>query len=231
MKLLSSRLFLSFCFLEFLFAFVDASPGWRTRPRLKAHSFHSRQSTAWPPSGHDSNPTCADFNIGASDSGSATGSQVCVAVSGSNVIVTYPSGSWTYNEVHVNINPSSSSPPTGAPGQYNFNSQCSVGGGGSSASCTIPLSAIKTECPSIGCDETMNIITHADVNQGTGTGGGVQVGNAAGKYFNFKFKCPTTSSTSTTTTQPTTTTTQPVTRPLQRGPPRHHYDTSHDKYY
>ncbi|KAL7908549.1 hypothetical protein GGI35DRAFT_493641 [Trichoderma velutinum] len=96
------------------------------------------------------NPTCVPFQIGNSQNPPyvLSGTGVCVTVSGSNFVFTYPTlpaGS-SYNDVHmwIGTSPPTASTPGTAPGQFPYSNGpgkgCTITAGGTGATCTIPIS-------------------------------------------------------------------------------------------
>lgn len=111
---------------------------------------------------------CVDFGTGAPNGYHSFG-EVCVDIDTTNIKVTFPTlptGN-SYTDAHLYLG--CEAPTNRAPGQFPYNSYCSVSG--TSASCTVPLSAFT--CGPITCNEQLFIAAHATVSgpfSGTGWG-------------------------------------------------------------
>ncbi|RAK76324.1 uncharacterized protein BO72DRAFT_497102 [Aspergillus fijiensis CBS 313.89] len=152
------KLMLSFAVLNLLSTLVTAGPEkWMPRARYKRHSIFPRQSST--PTGV--NPTDSSFFIGQVD----YGTDVSLQISGSNLIVNYPvTKDFIYTDVHVWIGTGTA---PGNPGGYPYtlgNGACTLNGGATSATCTIPISGITTKCDTT---TKYNIVTHASVKSPT----------------------------------------------------------------
>jgi len=97
--------------------------------------------------------------------------QVCVTISGGNLVVTYPTISGTYTDLHVDVETSPITQTNQAFWPYTLGKgQCSASGG--TASCTIPIQPSWRVC-----GETLYIAVHAsftlaDGSSNTGWGNG-----------------------------------------------------------
>lgn len=167
---------------------VQASP----HDNIDVRAAHLRSRSI---SGHN----CVDFGTGGPN-GYVSFGNVCVDVSSTSITVTYPtlpSGD-SYSAAHLYLG--TSAPTNSAPGQFPYNSYCTVSG--TSASCTVPLSALKF---SLTCSSTLYVAAQADVtgSVGAGTGWGGKQGTAGvtnidascnpnancARYWSFSVSC------------------------------------------
>jgi hypothetical protein len=135
---------------------------------MKLHTFFQTfvGALAFPPSNQTSPPalpnarsfnlaardlsgsSCLAFNIGnCPHSGCTKLGQVCISISGGNIVVTYPTltGDNTYTGIHVYVGLTCQT--NRAPGLFPYNDvntpqDCSIGNGGTTAQCTISQSGL-----------------------------------------------------------------------------------------
>uniref|UniRef100_A0A093V356 Uncharacterized protein n=1 Tax=Talaromyces marneffei PM1 TaxID=1077442 RepID=A0A093V356_TALMA len=147
--------------------------------------------------------SCLAFGVGnCPGPGCTTLGQVCINISGGNVVVTYPTltGGNTYTGIHVYVG--LTAPTNRAPGLFPYNNvntpqDCSIDIEGTTAQCTIPQSNFA----SLGCNTQLFIAAQGDVSfRGSNTGTGWGLGGCFGcsgngcngncaKYWSFSTSC------------------------------------------
>ena len=134
--------------------------------------------------------TCDPFVLGANQQNIGN---VCVSISGGTLTVTYPTLSPpnAYTDIHVYVG--TTAPTDSSPGHFPYtlgNGNCTIGNGGTTATCSIPVQSAWRVC-----GHQLFIATHAAVTYSgsgqTGWGAGTCFDNAGNcaKYWTFNEQC------------------------------------------
>jgi len=157
---------------------VQASPFIELGPR----SFNSLQQRDL------SGSSCVNFVYGAKDTQLG---QVCVSISGSNLVVTYPTlpSGGSYTDLHVDVETSPITQPNQGKWPYTLgNGKCTASG--VTATCTIPILSAWRVCNSplyIGVHASFSI--PGDSLTGWGAGTCIEARPNCPKYFTFTPTC------------------------------------------